>query len=138
VSDKTLAEVAEKMRDIDIAILTTRTEGGKLAGRPMSSNRDVEYDGDSYYFAMDRERVISDIESDRNVSLAFVGSGHFYATVAGEAELIRARSAFESHWVPDLDEWFEDGVNTPGLVMIKVHANRIEYWDGMENGELTV
>jgi general stress protein 26 len=138
VSDKSLSDIAEKLRDIDIAILTTRTEGGALAGRPMSSNRDVEYDGDSYYFAVDGERVVSDIERDRNVSLAFVGGDHFYATVAGRAELVRDRAAFEQHWVPDLDEWFEDGIDTPGLVMIKVQASRLEYWDGMENGELSL
>jgi len=43
-----LEEIAELMRDIDFVMLQTRTGGGKIAGRPMSNNRDVEYDGASY------------------------------------------------------------------------------------------
>jgi general stress protein 26 len=42
-----LSDISEKMRDIDIAMLCTHTEGGAIAGRPMSNNREVDYDGDS-------------------------------------------------------------------------------------------
>ena len=38
-----LSDLAEKMRDIDFAVLSTRTEGGALAGRPMSNNREVDF-----------------------------------------------------------------------------------------------
>lgn len=38
----------------------------------------------------------------------------------------------------DLDRWFEQGVDTPGLVLIRVAAARIHYWDGEDEGELTV
>lgn len=43
----TVSEIAEKMKDIDFCMLTTVTEGGQLSSRPMSNNRDVDYDGDS-------------------------------------------------------------------------------------------
>ena len=36
----------------------------------------------------------------------------------------------------DLDVWFEDGIDTPGLVMIHVRAERIHYWDGKDDGEV--
>ena len=51
-----LQEIAELLRDVDFVMLHTRTEGGKIAGRPMSNNRDVEYDGASYYFLMEDTR----------------------------------------------------------------------------------
>jgi general stress protein 26 len=38
----TLSDLAKWMRDIDFAMLSTRTEGGAIAGRPMSNNGDVE------------------------------------------------------------------------------------------------
>ncbi len=37
-----------------------------------------------------------------------------------------------------LERWFKDGVDTPGLVLIKVHAGRIHYWDGEDEGEVNL
>ncbi|MCG6112249.1 MAG: pyridoxamine 5'-phosphate oxidase family protein [Paracoccus sp.] len=42
--------MAKAMGTIDFAMLTTPTEGGQFATRPMSNNSEVEWDGDSYYF----------------------------------------------------------------------------------------
>ncbi len=144
MTDKTLAEIAEKMSGIDIAILSTHTENGQIANRPMSNNGDVSYDGNSYYFTSDDTRIVSDIVANSNVALGFTGkSGIFtpsglYIAIEGKAELIRDKAAFDAHWTPDLDVWFEKGVDTPGLVLIKVHAVRIKYWDGREEGEVKV
>jgi general stress protein 26 len=138
MSGKSLAELAEKMRGIDIAMLSTRTEDGAIAARPMSNNGEVEYDGDSFYFTWERSRMVADIERDPRVSLAFQGSRPFFAAVAGEAELIRDKAQFKAHWTRDLDRWFENGVDTDGVVMIKVHARRLHYWEGEEGGELTL
>jgi hypothetical protein len=54
------------------------------------------------------------------------------------SELIRDKAEFEAHWTKGLERWFEDGVDTPGLVLIKVHANRIHCWDGENEGEVVV
>ncbi len=138
MSHLTLHDLAKKMKGIDIATLATHTDGGEIAGRPMSNNGDVTYEGDSFYFTTDDTRMVSDIEGDRKVSLSFTGKHGFWATVEGDAELIRDKAAFEEHWTKDLDKWFEDGVDTKGLVLIKVHARRIKYWDKGEDGELTL
>jgi len=50
--------------------------------------------------------------------------------------LIDDRATFEEHWVPELEYWFKEGIDTPGMIMIHVHADRIDYWDGMEAGEV--
>lgn len=136
MANRNLHDIAEKMRDIDIAFLTTRTDGGELAARPMSNNSDVEYDGDSFYFTEDSTRMVGDIQRDPMVGLQFSGKDGFFVAVEGRADLIRDKQAFAEHWSPDLDAWFKEGVDTPGLVMIKVGAQRIKYWDGEENGEV--
>jgi general stress protein 26 len=133
---KSLADIAAKMRGIDIAMLSTRTDGGQIASRPMSNNGDVEYEGESYYFTFEQSRTVSDIESDPHVALAFSGAEKLYIAVEGTAHIIRDKSAFRQHWTPDLDNWFENGADTPGCVMIKVSAARIKYWDGLENDDV--
>ena len=140
----TLKELAEKLRDLDIAMLSTHTDGGQIAGRPMSNNRDVEYDGDSYYFTLEHTRTVRDIQRDPKVGLAFQGSRGLlgkpplHIAVEGDAELIRDRAQFEAHWTKDLEIWFRDGIDTPDLVLIKVHATRIHYWNGEDEGEIAL
>lgn len=136
MTTKSLSDLSGKMGEIDIAMLMTRTDNGAIAGRPMSNNGDVEYDGDSYYFTLDDARMVADIEADPAVSLAFQGDDMFMVAVQGKGEIVRDKAAFEDHWNPDLDDWFADGVDTEGLVMIKVRAERVHYWDGEENGEV--
>lgn len=141
MTDTTLDDIAEKMKGIDIAMFSTRTRGGTVATRPMSNNGDVAYDGTSYYFANGDARLVDDIENDDHVALGFAGkpgllSSPSYIAVAGKAEVVRDKQVFKAHWTPDLDAWFEDGVDTPGLVMVKVVAERIKYWDRGEEAEL--
>lgn len=133
----TLEAMAQKMRDLDIATLTTVTDGGAIAGRPMSNNGDVAYDGDSYYFTYEASRTVSDIQANPHVGLAFEGADGLSIHVSGKAELIRDKAEFEAHWVDELDHWFDDGIDTPGIVLIKVHAERIKYWQGEDSGEWT-
>jgi general stress protein 26 len=136
MSARSLSDLSEKMRQIDFAMLSTHTDGEAIASRPMSNNRDVDYDGNSYYFTLESARVVSDIQRSSKVSLAFQGEKGFFVAVEGEAELVLDKDEFAPHWVPDLDQWFEDGIDTDGLMMIRVRAMRIHYWDGEENGEV--
>lgn len=144
MADLTLEQISEKMRDIDFAVLSTRTDGGAIAGRPMSNNRDVEYDGDSFFFTCDDTRTVADIRRDPNVGLGYqsksgmLGMKPFFLTVEGRAELIHDKAAFAAHWTKDLDAWFKHGIDTPGLILIKVAAQRLHYWDGWDEGELAL
>lgn len=139
-----IKDLSEHMKDIDFAMLSTRTEGGDIAARPMSNNRDVEFDGDAFFFTFEKARTISDIERDPRVGLSYqgkkglLGKPPIFIAVEGKAELIRDKAAFKEHWTKDLDYWFENGVDTPGIVLIKVHATRLHYWDGQDEAEVPV
>lgn len=138
---KTLVEIAKEMAGIDIAILSTHAENGEIANRPMSNNGDVAYDGTSYYFSYEQARAVSDIQRNPEVALGFSSeAGLFsqgvYVAVEGTAELIRDKATFRQHWTSDLDEWFDRGVDTPGIVLIKVKAKRVTYWQGRDEGEV--
>jgi general stress protein 26 len=144
MAEKSLAALAEKMKDIDFAILATRTEGGAIASRPMSNNREVAFDGDACFFTCEDTRMVADIAADPRVGLAYQGKSGmlgmrpFFLSVEGRAELIRDKARFADHWTRGLDRWFEQGMDTPGLVLLKVAAERVHYWDGEEEGEIRV
>jgi general stress protein 26 len=138
---KTLAELAEILKDIDFATLSTHSDDGTIAGRPMSNNRDVEYDGDSWYFACEDTRTVQDLRANSQCALSFHGKGGLlgmkpvFVHIEGRAELIKDKAQFEAHWTKDLDMWFEEGADTPGLTLIKVVGVRAHYWDGTDQGE---
>jgi general stress protein 26 len=144
MSELTLAEIAAEMADIDFTMLSTRAADGGIAARPMSNNGEVEYRGDSYYFAWGHAHMVGEIEADAQVGLTFQGSKGLlggpamFIAVEGRAEIVRDKMQFAEHWTSDLDRWFTDGIDTPGVVMIAVKAQRIHYWRGEEEGEVKV
>ena len=69
------------------------------------------------------------------MQLAFEGDDKLYVTVTGKAELIRDKAEFEKHWVPELEQWFAQGTDTPGMVLLCVKARQAKYWQDMEMGE---
>lgn len=144
MAERSLKDISEKMRDIDFAMLSTRTEGGAIATRPMSNNRQVEYDGDSYFFTLESTRTVGDIRREPCVGLSYQGKSGalgmkpFFITIEGRGELIDDKSRFAEHWTKGLDSWFKEGIDTPGLLLVKVAAERLHYWDGYEEAEIPV
>jgi general stress protein 26 len=144
MAGKSLSDISEAMRDIDFCMLSTRTQTGGIAARPMSNNREVEYDGDNFFFACDSAHSIGEIDADPNVGLTYHGKDHLigrpgiFISIEGRAELIRDKGQFEKHWTEGLERWFKEGTDTPGLVLIKVHAGKLHYWDGEDEGDVKV
>lgn len=138
----TLEDLSSHLKKIDFCMLCTHTGAGEIATRPMSNNGDVDYDGDSWFFSYDQTRKIAEIEGAGGVLLTFtappslLGKPGIFIAVEGNASIIRDKAAFEAHWTSGLDRWFSEGIDTPGLVLIKVSAASIHYWDGEENGEV--
>lgn len=140
----TLKDLAKKMAGIDFAMLNTHTEGGQIAARPMSNNGEVEYDGDSWFFLTEDSRMYADVTRDPKVGLSMQGKSGllgmrpFFIAIEGEGQILHDKTAFKAHWTSDLDKWWPNGIETPGLALLKVHATRLHYWDGEDEGEVRV
>jgi len=138
----TLPELAKKMAKLDFAMLATQNASGVMTARPMSNNGDVDYDGDSYFFAYAQSRKVADIQTQPLVTLSYtgpvgiLGGPPLFVAIEGRAALIQDRAQFEAHWTKDLDRYFPQGIDTPGVVMIRVQADRIRYWNGEDEGEI--
>lgn len=139
-----LPELSQKMAKIDFAMLATRSANGTMTARPMSTNGEVEYNGDSWFFADKDSRKVADIQADPHVTLNFTGAKGLtgappiFIAVEGMASLIEDRAAFADHWSKDAEYYFPDGIDTPGIVLIRIAASNIRYWDSDDQGEITV
>ena len=144
MAEMTMKDLAKKIADIDFTMLATKAADGQIAARPMSNNGDVEYDGDSWFFALDTTNAVKEIEADPRVGLTLQGKGGLlgkppiFIAIEAKAELVRDKAVFQEHWKSELERWFKQGVDTPGLVLIKAHASRITYWDGEKEGTVAV
>lgn len=128
--DQSLATIAALLAKLDICMLTSRAEDGTLHGRPMSNNGDVEFDGDSWFFAPADGRMIREIEADPQVQLAFIDSANAtWINLEGEATVVRDdEKRKRALWQEDLERWFPDGPDDPKVVLIKVQARHIDAW----------
>lgn len=143
MSELTLPELSKKMAKLDFAMLSTVALDGGVTARPMSNNGDVEYTGNSYFFAYLNSRKVTEIRADNHVALSYTGAvgmlggPPLFVEVEGSATLIDDKAVFSEHWTKDLDRYFPQGIDTPGIVMIQVRAASIRYWDGGDEGTIT-
>jgi general stress protein 26 len=67
-----------------------------------------------------------------NANFADVGAQQ-YASLSGQAEVVRDRAKIDELWKPELKAWFPEGTDTPDIALLKVTAERAEYWDGSQS-----
>lgn len=124
-----LARVKELVEDIDITMLTTTDADGRLVSRPMSTRRMDEH-GDIWFFTADDTKKVDEAESHREVGLAYCDAkGMRYVSVAGRAEVVEDRALMEQLYTPSLDVWFEDGLDTPDIALLRVTPELTEFWE---------
>ena len=122
--------VAELVDRATIGMLTTMTQDGRHVSRPMAL-QEAEFDGDLWFFAYDDSDKAAQITANPQVNVAFVNDkGGEWTSLSGTAELIHDRAKAEELWSAPLKAWFPDELDTPGLALIKVHAESAEYWEG--------
>ncbi|WP_369055298.1 pyridoxamine 5'-phosphate oxidase family protein [Kineococcus terrestris] len=120
-------KVADIIADIKTCMLTTTTEDGRLVSRPMAVQQ-VRFDGDLWFAADDDSAKVAQVRHGSPVNAAFA-TRDAWLSLAGTAEVVHDRAKAEELWNPGLAAWFPDGPGTPGLALIRVHAQSAEYWD---------
>ena len=125
--DDGTAKVASIMKDIQICMLTTHDDDGALVARPMAV-QETEFDGDLWFVSGGDTRKVGQIRHGAAVNVSF-SSRSTWLSVAGNAELVHDPAKAQELWNPGLEAWFPDGPDTPGLMLVKIHADTAEYWD---------
>ncbi|MCE0540494.1 pyridoxamine 5'-phosphate oxidase family protein [Kineosporia rhizophila] len=121
------AKVAEIVKDVQIAMLTTIDDDGHLVSRPMAVQQ-VEFDGDLWFVSDGDARKVNQIRHGARTNVSFSSNGA-WLSIAGDAQVLNDRQKLDELWNPALSAWFPDGPDTPGIALVKIHADTAEYWD---------
>lgn len=121
--------VKELAEDIDFTMLTTQDDNGHLVSRPMST-RQVDERGDIWFFTSDDSKKVDEARADRDVGLSYCDAkGMRYLSIAGRATVVHNRAKMEELYTPSLDVWFEKGLESPDIALLRVTPVRSEFWE---------
>ena len=120
-------KVRELVKDERIAMLTTVAEDGSLVSRPMGVQA-VDFDGDLWFFAAADSHKVAEIARDSAANAAFSGTSS-WVSLSGRATLVHDPDKIRELWNAVADAWVPDGPDTPGVGLIRLHAESAEYWD---------
>src|ERR1700760_590960 len=96
--EQMIAKVAELIKDINVAMMTTEAEDGLLHSRPMATQK-TEFDGTLWFFSGLNSGKISEIDWNPEVNLSYSdGSHNKYVSVSGTADIVDDRAKKEELW----------------------------------------
>ena len=128
--EEALQKLRELVKDIDFCMLTTIDENGDPHSRPMSSNGDIDPDGDLWFFTNLSSHKVTEIEKLPKVNLSFADpDNQRYISITGVADLVRDRKKIEDLWRPEFKIWFPKGKDDPEIALLRISLQKGEYWD---------
>ncbi len=124
------------VKDARIGMLTTMTADGKHVSRPMAV-QDVEFDGDLWFFTYADSDLVAQVRTHPQVNVSFSDAKqNAWTSIAGAAVRTDDPAKAKELWNPMLKAWFPDGLDTPNLTLVKVHAESAEYWDSAHSSNV--
>lgn len=121
-------KVAELIKGVRIAMLTTVDGNGRLVSRPMTT-QDVEFDGDIWFIGRRDSDLAAQIGAGRvEANVAYAGSSS-WVSVSGKARVVDDTAKLKEQWNRMADAFLEGGPDNPDNVLILVEGESAEYWD---------
>ena len=130
-----IKEIANIMRKLDFCMMITKDGRNTFHARPMSNNRKVDYDGDSWFYSYEDSGKVRQIKENPMVSLIFQAEPMLFVDCYGKASITKNEDLIREKWVDGLEAWFPEGPETKGICLIKVTADRVQYWAKDGEGE---
>jgi len=144
---KDIEQVADLIRGIRVAMLTSVDADGELHSRPMAT-QDIDFDGTLWFFTAADSEKADELGRDARVAVSYADERvSRYVSLSGAARVVRDREKMRDLWKPLLKAWFPKGLEDPELALLEVTITGGEYWDapssrlvrlaGMVKGALT-
>jgi general stress protein 26 len=129
-SSNSLEKLREMIKDIDFCMLTTIDEQGDPHSRPMSSNGDIDPNGDLWFFTSASSHKVNEVSQSPKVNVSFADpENQRYVSVTGHARLVRDREKIDELWRPEFKMWFPNGKDDADVALLRINLERGEYWD---------
>ncbi len=124
-----IQKLAEMMKGIKFAMLTTIEDDGSLHSRPMTT-QEVEFDGDLWFFTRADAPKVWEAGQHRQVNVSFADPGKSkFISASGKAQLVRDRAKMEELWKAPYKIFFPQGLDDPEIALLKISVEKAEYWD---------
>lgn len=128
-ASESLEKLAKLIGDVKVAMLTTVDDDGSLRSRPMMTQK-AEFDGRLWFFTKSDSSKSSEIQREHRVNVSYSDpSSQVYVSVSGTARLLNDPDKIRELWTPAHRAWFPDGLEDPDLSLLRVDADKAEYWD---------
>lgn len=123
------------IENIKTGILFTNCGNDELTGRPMFTIR-VDLNCSLWFFTNEFSNHVNQIWENNEVYINYANPYlNTYAIVKGKAYLTRDINKINELYIPSVNEWSREGINDPGLLLIRVEPANVEYWNG-NNGKI--
>ena len=128
-SNEDRQKVWDLIKDIKVAMMVTQNASHELSARPMAAAQ-TEFDGKLWFLSRDDTPKLDEIESERNVLLAYSHpSKQDYVSIAGKARVVQDRAKIKELWSEPMRTWFPKGPDDPQIAAIAVDVDSAEFWD---------
>lgn len=115
------------LENFDTAMMIVRADDGHIHGRPMAIAQ-LQKDADIYFVSSIHSPKIAAIAADPNITLTFQSSSQF-ATLSGQATVVRDRPMIDDLWKEAWKLWFPEGKDDLSICLIHFSPEDGEYWN---------
>jgi len=131
-----LDKLHEMIRDIQVAMMTTRRDDGHLVSRAMATQEKRAPGADLWFMTRSDQHKLEELEGDPHVNLAYYKDRtREWVSVSGKAILTRDRDLIDALYAADWKAWLGDegdgkrdgGPHDPRIALILVEADTVVY-----------
>ena len=119
------------VKDIRMAMFTTRHGNGHLHSRPMTTqNTGLDEDVSLWFFMSRGSDAVADLASDPVVNISYADPGDDrYVSISANAVVVDNAAMKERLWSKMAAAWFPGGVTDPDLALVQARILHAGYWD---------
>ncbi|RZU41563.1 pyridoxamine 5'-phosphate oxidase family protein [Edaphobacter modestus] len=123
------AKIAELVKGIRIAMMTTVAKDGSMSSRPMAVQEDP-FNGTLWFLTRQGSEKVEEVGQDQHVTLTFAEpKDSKYITLKGIASVNQDRGKIQDLWNPLYKAWFPKGKDDPQIAVLRVEVNEADYWE---------
>ena len=130
-SAKARQRLWDLVKDIRMAMFTTRHGNGHLHSRPMTTqNSCVDEDASLWFFMSRGSDTVADLAADPVVNISYADPGaDRYVSISATAVVVYNAAMKQRLWSTMAAAWFPGGATDPDLALVQARILHAGYWD---------